>query len=70
VEAKSNLFAVACKNQETRSWLNNKNVGQSTFSCLVLILQDKQLDRRFWKQLKRRRSGANAVLSPPPGVAA
>ncbi|XP_033610256.1 uncharacterized protein LOC111871707 isoform X3 [Cryptotermes secundus] len=30
----------------------------------------KQLERRFWKQLKRRRSGANALLSSPPKVAA
>lgn len=30
----------------------------------------KQMERRFWKQLKRRRSGANTVLSSPPKVAA
>jgi len=23
------------------------------------------MERRFWKQLKRRRSGANAVISSP-----
>jgi len=28
-------------------------------------LQGKHMERRFWKQLKRRRSGANAVISSP-----
>jgi hypothetical protein len=71
VKAKPNLFPVALQNQETPASLNNKNVtGDTIFSISVLISQGKQLERRFWKQLKRRRSGANTVLSSPPKVAA
>lgn len=71
MEAKPNPFPVAIQNQETPASPNHKNVeGDTIFSFSVFTLQGKQLERRFWKQLKRRRSGANALLSSPPKVAA
>jgi len=54
------------QNQETPTSPTN----DMFFPFIFLVSQGKQLERRFWKQLKRRRNGANAIISSPPQVAA